>query len=366
MLEQVKPQKVSKNGKIELLRFVFCMAVLIFHCEKYVMGEPSLKDGIHISLFCHGSMGVEFFFIVSGLLMARTAYKRQQVTEKLNLATESLNFMKRKIMTVFPMHAIAFVFAFIAYAASQHFGWTQIVMKAVESIPSFFLIQMSGINLCSPNHITWYISCMLIAMALLYPLCVKYYEMFTKYIAPFLAIMILGYCVATTGRLTGVMVWTGIVYKSLLRAIGEIALGACGFELVRQLEECVTRTSQKILIAIGEVIVFIGVMAYMIGTFPSEMEIIETIAIFVLVVLAFSGKGLGSSQFNNRLCYALGKLSLPLYLVQLVPIYIVGEFETDWSNQRKIVAVIISTVMLAGIVMIINMLWHHGKGRKVR
>ena len=47
-----------RNGKIELLRFIFCMAVLLFHCEKYVLGEPSLEDGYHLSLFCHGSMGV--------------------------------------------------------------------------------------------------------------------------------------------------------------------------------------------------------------------------------------------------------------------------------------------------------------------
>lgn len=366
MLEQTRQKKTPKNGKIELLRFIFCMAVLIFHCEKYVMGEPSLKNGIHTSLFCHGSMGVEFFFVVSGFLMAGSAYKRQNASETLDLAAESLNFMKRKVMSVFPMHSIAFVFVFIAYVISQHFGWTEIVVKAAESIPSFFLIQMSGINLCSPNHVTWYISCMLIAMALLYPLCVKYYEMFTRYIAPFLAIMILGYCVATTGRLTGVSVWMGIGYKSLLRAIGEITLGACGFELVRYLEKSITQTGQRILIGIFELFVFIGVMTYMIGTFPAEMEIIETIAIFVLVVLAFSGKGIGSSLFNNRVCYALGKLSLPLYLVQLVPIYIIVEFAKNWSDQRKIIAIITGTFVMAGIVMYINHMWHLWKGRKVK
>lgn len=355
-----------KNGKIELLRFIFCLAVLIFHCEKYVMGEPSLKEGIHISLFCHGSMGVEFFFIVSGLLMAKSACKRQFAAENRSLATESLNFMKRKVAAVFSMHAIAFVFVFAAYVTSQHFGWTKIILKAVESIPSFFLIQMSGINLCSPNHVTWYISCMLIAMALLYPLCVKYYEMFTRYIAPFLAIMILGYCVATTGRLTGVSVWMGIGYKSLLRAIGEIALGAWGYELVKLLEKCITRICESILIGICELFVFIGVMVYMIGTFPAEMEIIETIAIFVLVVLAFSGKGIGSNLFNNRFCYVLGKLSLPLYLVQLVPIYMIGEFEQDWSDPQKIVAIICSTFVMAGIVMFINAIWQIWKGRRVR
>lgn len=366
MLEHLEPQKIPKNGKIEFLRFVFCMAVLIFHCEKYVMGEPSLSKGIHASLFCHGSMGVEFFFIVSGLLMAKSAYKRQDISGKINTAEESFAFMRRKISSVFPMHAIAFVFVFVAYVVSNHFGWTKIVAKALESIPSFFLVQMSGMNLCSPNHVTWYISCMFLAMAILYPICVKYYEMFTRYIAPLVAILVLGYCTATTGRLTGVAVWTGICYKSVLRAIGEIALGACGFEIVLQLQKCVTQTKRKVFAGAGEILLFAGILIYMIGTFPAEWEILETIAIFGLVVLAFSGVGIGSNMFNNSFCYGLGKLSLPLYLVQLVPIYLIPVFEKEWAAQKQIIAIVIGTFIMAGIVMLINDIWHLGKGRKVR
>lgn len=343
-----------KNGKIELLRFIFCMAVLIFHCEKYVMGEPSLENGIHVSLFCHGSMGVEFFFIVSGLFMAKSAYKRQLSAEKPDLATESISFMKRKIAAVFPMHIIAFVFVFAAYVVSHHFGWTQILAKAIESIPSVFLIQMSGMNLCSPNHVTWYISCMFLAMAVLYPVCVKYYEMFTRYVAPFIAIMVLGGCVAATGRLTGVSVWTGICYKSLLRAVGEISLGAYGFAVTEQLKKHVTTTKQKVVAGIVELALFCGTMIYMIGTFPAEWEILETIAIFGLVVLAFSGVGIGSRLFNNSFFYSLGKWSLPLYLVQLVPIYLVVEFEKDWSNRKQICAIVIVTFVMAGIVLSID------------
>lgn len=72
----------QRNGKIELLRFIFCMAVLLFHCEKYVLGEPSLEKGYHLSLFCHGSMGVEFFFLVSGFLMAKS------ISKKIRMQTE--------------------------------------------------------------------------------------------------------------------------------------------------------------------------------------------------------------------------------------------------------------------------------------
>ena len=321
-----------RNGKIELLRFIFCMAVLLFHCEKYVLGEPSLEDGYHLSLFCHGSMGVEFFFLVSGFLMAKSISKkiRQQTELQETLAQESLGFLKRKITSIFPMHVMTFILAFIAYVLANHMNYIEMMGKAVESIPSFFLIQMSGINLCSPNHITWYISCMLIAMAILYPICRKYYEFFTHYLAPLMAVLILGGCIATTGRITGVSEWTFVCYKSVLRAVCEIALGMTGFEIAQYISKQKFTYGQRI-----------------------------GLAIFALVVLAFSGVGAGSFIFNNALCYHLGKLSLPLYLAQLTPIYFICEFGKEWPASKQIAGIVAGTFLFGA-----DYLLHHRKGRK--
>lgn len=356
----------QRNGKIELLRFIFCMAVLLFHCEKYVLGEPSLEKGYHLSLFCHGSMGVEFFFLVSGFLMAKSISKKIRMQTELQetLAKESLGFLKRKITSIFPMHVMTFILAFIAYILANHMNYMEVMGKAVESIPSFFLIQMSGINLCSPNHITWYISCMLIAMAVLYPLCRKYYEFFTHYLAPLIAVLILGACIATTGRITGVSEWTVVCYKSVLRAVSEIALGTTGFEIAQYISKQTFTYGQRIGLAILEIILFLCVMIYEIGTFPSDWEVIELFAILALVVLAFSGVGAGSFIFNNSLCYHLGKLSLPLYLAQLTPIYFICEFGKEWPAKKQIAGIVVGTFLLAYLVFGADYLLHHRKGSK--
>lgn len=332
------------------------MAVLLFHCEKYVIGEPPLDKGYHLSLFCHGSMGVEFFFVVSGFLMAKSAYKKNQL--------DPVSFLKRKVAAIFPMHVLTFFLAFAAYVISNRMHPVEIIAKAVESIPSFFLIQMTGINLCSPNHITWYLSCMLIAMAVLYPLCRKYYQMFTCYIAPLLGILLLGYCIAGTGRLTGVAQWTGICYKSLIRALSEIALGAAGFEASRRLQQKEFSQGKRIGIAAAELLLFLCTMVYAVGTFPSTWEVIELFAILLLVVLAFSQTGAGSRFFDNRLCYHLGKISLPLYLAQVTPIYLVTGFAEHWTKRQQIAGVIAGTFVLAYIVFLTDHFRHLWKGRK--
>ena len=51
----------KRNGKIDLLRFLFAVIVLIYH-SRYVVGDEK-------SLFLGGSFAVEFFFLVSGYLM---------------------------------------------------------------------------------------------------------------------------------------------------------------------------------------------------------------------------------------------------------------------------------------------------------
>ena len=96
---------MKRNGKIELLRFIFCMGVLFFHIDKYLLNAPVYNLGpIRLSFFHHGAMGVEFFFLVSGFFMARSVY-RQLSAGSIDLADKaiaknSLMFMKKKVINL--------------------------------------------------------------------------------------------------------------------------------------------------------------------------------------------------------------------------------------------------------------------------
>ena len=81
-----------RNGKIEILRFVFCVLVLLFHAEGLVPGGVKLPG--FFSFFENGAIGVEFFFIVSGFFMAKSALK-SPADEK--LGSETISFMSKKI-----------------------------------------------------------------------------------------------------------------------------------------------------------------------------------------------------------------------------------------------------------------------------
>ena len=88
----------GKNGKIEFFRFVFSIYVVLFHIEKGFSGLPKYGKTVDFSFFAHGSISVEFFFLVSGFLMAKSIYKKISTAEEPYkfTASEGLAFLKGK------------------------------------------------------------------------------------------------------------------------------------------------------------------------------------------------------------------------------------------------------------------------------
>ena len=123
---------MMKNGKIEFLRFFFCLVVLLFHCAKYFWGSVSFTSGIRLSLFSHGAMAVEFFFMLSGLLMAKSVCKRAETPISGEaLAREYGSFMRKKYMSVFPVHCIGFVIVFVCSVLQHRYGFSQSKVKSM-------------------------------------------------------------------------------------------------------------------------------------------------------------------------------------------------------------------------------------------
>jgi peptidoglycan/LPS O-acetylase OafA/YrhL len=69
----------QKNGSVELLRFVFTSIVIFFHINLDLWDQKKVVAVIRdvpVTFFSHGNIGVEFFFIVTGWLIAKTIYSR--------------------------------------------------------------------------------------------------------------------------------------------------------------------------------------------------------------------------------------------------------------------------------------------------
>ena len=95
----------GKNGKIELWRFLFCIIIMTFHIGDDILGLDYRIAG-DISLFSKGQFAVEFFFVLSGFLMASSAFKNRN--NGIGTGRDTFNFMQRKLMAVLPYHLMIF------------------------------------------------------------------------------------------------------------------------------------------------------------------------------------------------------------------------------------------------------------------
>ena len=351
----MKKSSNQKNGNIEFLRFFFCMFVLLFHIEKYVLGEIPLDGTLQFRFFVHGSIGVEFFFLLTGLLMARHVDNIRKKKNKESLGEETSKYVIKKYKSIFPYHIIGFIIIFILSIIVEKYTVTESFMALIDSIPSILLIQMTGFKGIVFNHIEWYLSSMLIGIAIIYPFLKKYYDSFVKYVAPLVALLVLGYLYFETGRLTGVMNWMVIGYKGTIRGIAELLLGIYGYYLCSELSKLKKLPKKsKVMLTIGEALLYIAIIIFAVITFKSRFEFYALIAIYVLLIISYSGITYTKKIFNNKFIYFLGRLSLPIYVTQLSAIIFVNNYLVNYSSEIKMISIFCITIILSLITMFIG------------
>lgn len=300
--------KKARNGKIELLRFVFCAVVVLTHSNTFA------PDGVRSLFKGRGSLGVEFFFIVSGYLLACTAAKRQQ-EESRDLGKETQQFIWKKISALMPNFLIAWCIGF-AVMCIQKAYYTPIswIRYAADCIWEPLFIHMAGFGNARVNGVDWYISVMLLCMIVIYPLCRKYFSMFTRVVAPVCALFLLGFLYRKTNSILAPTQYMDIAYKGVFRGFADLCIGVAVYPLIGWLQGLDLTQMAKKLISVAEAAIWTIIIGYMAFSNYNDYDFVVVLLIGAGVVLAFSHRGWLADRFDTKACWWLGKFSLSLYL----------------------------------------------------
>jgi len=334
----------KKNGRIELLRFLFAIMILLFHIQKRFA-----CDNVHIGssgllLFSRGYIGVEFFFLVSGYLLAASCYAKREYPGTL-IGTETAGMMYRKVMSVFPYHIFATVITLIVNAYFLEKTFSGRFKYILDSWAAIFMVQVFGFHSSWVNTLTWYLDVWLMVTFIFYIFLRKNYDVFAKVVCPLLALFVLGYIDYTYGKISGVEVWTGLFYKCFLRGMSEMALGISAYSMTRLINKQKYTQAGKTFFAIVEAIgyIFVFVFSCTSGSCHYEMPVIFVMT--VLIMITFSDINPCHEIFDHSVFGYMGKLSLLIYLNQFYAIRLVEMLLVRSSLIVKFMACIAITLI---------------------
>lgn len=353
-----KIMRKQHNVTIDFLRFLFSVIVVLHH-SRYVLGDDNCY-------FLGGSLAVEFFFFVSGYLLLVGADKAGRKNgagyllpggvdmagrtetagletkgvgvgttgiggettgicgEMTGIGSETLHFILHKIRSFLPEFLIAWWIGFVLIGVVRQYGVLDYLKAFGNDFWELTLVKMSGLFTHGIDGAMWYLSAMLLGMAILYPLLRTKRDLMTHLVCPLLALFLYGYLCQAEGHPRDPIVWLGVCYKGLVRAIAGLCTGVVICMAVRRLKRFspsgLTKTGNALAIGV-QLLCLLLTIRYMAEQEPSEYDYFYMFLLMLLVLLSFAGFGLesvlGNSQRLHLLSAFLGKYSLSLYLGHL-------------------------------------------------
>ena len=291
----------GRAGGVDFLKFAFSVMIALHHFNL------NYNDGVGLP-FESGYILVEFFFMVSGYLLAAKAARNREE----NVWTANLQMLKGKVLHIFPYIALAVLTSCLvnelgAYTAAS------MSRRVLYALPDIFGLQMLGAPMFAATGVAWYISAMFAVSFLIYPILCRKRELFSRYIGPASAVLILGWLDYMTASLNDPGEWMQFAYKGLLRGYADMALGCAAYEIKLYVDR--NKGLSRLYTGALELGGFALIAAY--ATLHGTSDYWDYYVVPPLMIsigIAFSERSLTGRIFRGRVFNALGIFSLSIYL----------------------------------------------------
>ncbi len=339
------------NPEIDFWKLFFAFVIFIYHMRKILEGDIFLGRGY---------LAVEFFFITSGYFLAQ----KINSDAKKNIVTPSAEFLKRKIQVFYKEYVAAFIIAWLGRSIVVGDFPLKMIKNLVMGV--FFELGLSRsyglIFVKHYNSPTWYISAMIIAMALLYPVARKFNRPFFTVACPVLALFLYNVIYVEKGTLgvgeDGIL--GGFIMAGLVRALAGLCIGMFINECCCRLKEKGMKPTKtgKMIFAFIELCCLAIILFYMDYSprvkWPATYNFAIAIIIALFCFIVFSEltgikKALRGYDFS-----LLAKISLYLYLSHRVSAYILEKIMSDASYWQVIpwyIGITVCSILLCRLIV---------------
>lgn len=306
----------TKNTFVELLRFVFCVIIIIHHSGSL------LKEG-QGAVLPNGAIAVEFFYMLSGFFaMKHIAKLQDSPTMKMGYC---MKYSLGKIIRTLP-YALTGIVALYAYYFVLADSGTSILYRiySLKNLPfEASMLAMTGIIPVTMTDIRntplWFLSALFIVLPLVMYIAMRFEDVFKGYIVWFLPPILYAYLCNKNQFIFSWAPYGGFLYAGVIRAFADLTLGCAIFYAIELLKD---RTKKSIT---GRTVCTIAALAFLTITFvfcrignlaPDQIIVTYFLFFALLLVLGdYTYLGLSDKCFLAKPFSFLGAVSMPVFCI---------------------------------------------------
>lgn len=299
---------MNRNGEIELWRFIVALIIVNFH---------SMALQSDCCIFPYGRIGLEFFFVLSGYLLAGSALKHGHIAQGYgwcDIHRETGILIIRRIKSFFPELLVSSALACCFYYIAVHPDFVHFVQKVVSTMfGNACMLSMTGAFSDGLNGATWYLSTLLICSAILYTIILR------RGVSPLYFVM--GWLLFGVLYINSKTIVCGLylapfgTYLGNVQGFAEMLIGASLYPVVQALKKATVEKSVAVVFTLVKWILCISFVCYAhFANYLGRNAGFALCAVCGMIVLMFSEKCCDRKLYSHPLILFLGKFSLPLYL----------------------------------------------------
>lgn len=313
--------KKTRNGYIDLLRFVAACIIMYFHFEIAPFIRPDGTPGS----FPSGGLFVEFFFMLSGYFAISSFYMSDG---KLHIGKYMLKKYVRFLPYTFFAVTFTYVWILICSNPSLFEAAKTLCMLPFEAL----LMRNTGINRVGHNGVLWYLSAMLITMPIILYTARRFPTVFKEYLVWVLPLCFYGYVLSRYGTIR-----TTHWQISNIRALAGMLLGCNIYFIVHAVENIRFSSRGKTILTVLELGLFGLILLFcMVRSFSKTyLDAFCVLLMYLFTIVALSGKS-WTSKIQGRFFTYLGKISFPLYCVHYGYIDVVNKYFSGYRTRYRL------------------------------
>jgi len=347
----VASSRESRYDKIDLYRLLFAMIICVYHFELVYYARTRYLNA--------GYIGVEFFFIVSGVFLMKSA---------VGVAKSPVAFAAARLRRLYPHYALSFAFFFGYTCLGNCPSIVNVGKRFVSSVLEVTLLQMAVPKYPILNQPAWFLSALLLSSVAIYTFASKFGRLFLR-LAPVLACVVYLYFAWQCGN---IHVWqetrVGGLRDGLLRASAGVLIGCLCFSGYAhcshwRLYRPLSLTAGRFL-GWTEVVANVVLMWLIFSYKDTLADFAMVFLLLLLVALCLINRQLPSVLSRTKLPTYAGKLSYAVYLNHWLVATVLRQVAPDLEYPTGITVFCVVTVVYSmGTTLLVE--WCITRGRRV-